>query len=88
MCCEKWDNSTKTLPGLRLDGVLECAFADSCKKITLKKKLNFPQMNKICSCSYLLIETTVYSFNDFICFYKRYLSDMHEVVGLISILPE
>lgn len=29
---KKWDKSAKTLPGLRLVGVLECAFVDSCKK--------------------------------------------------------
>lgn len=36
MCCEIWDKSAKTLPGLRHVGVLDCAFAELCKKITLK----------------------------------------------------
>ena len=42
-CCEKlekkWHKPIKTLAGLRLDGVLECAFAESCKKMFLKNGL-------------------------------------------------
>lgn len=49
------DNFAKTLPGLRLSGLLECAFADSCKKMTLRNDLLWTQVpifshNKIKSC--------------------------------------
>lgn len=40
VCCERWKDSAETLPGLRL----VCAFADSCKKMTLKNYLFWTQV--------------------------------------------